>query len=344
MPNPPKPVTTLSDLIKRANAGTLGKRARERFFTLDEKRSRPFSPAILLNRDAVDLEGKRPSLPDVTVLLNKAVTFEAAKKAGTASAATKHKVPIYSEGDSWFNLPDFPVPSGFPPVFKRYPPDAIDVLDRTFEAKANNTAIWGDTLKNMTKPANGVKQYLQKLGGGRFRHFLVSGGGNDILADIAANLLPRKPADTNPATVAKYIKPEFDTRVKKLIAYYETIHADVKKDPKIKKEVIIYLHGYGNCFPLPGGEYLGVPLKALGFDPVKLPVMARAVVAELVDRFNVALASFASTHARIVYVVMRPALPDPGDWNWDEIHPSKQGAGKVAAQFRTAINQNSFLS
>jgi lysophospholipase L1-like esterase len=342
MPNTPKPVTTLSDLMNRAEAGTLGKLARERFFSVDEARSRPFSPAIRLNAETVDLEGARPSLPEVTELLNKAVSGEAAKKAAKATASAKFKLPIYSEGDSWFNLPDFPVPSGFPPVFKRYPPDAIDVLDKTFEAKPNNTAIWGDTLKNMTKPANGVKQYLQKLGGGRFRHFLISGGGNDILADISANLVRRKTGDTNPAGVAKYVKPEFDARVKKLIAYYKTIHTDVTT--KIADEIIIYVHGYGNCFPLPGGEYLGGPLKTLDFDPAKHPAMARAVVAELVDRFNVALAGFASTHARVVYIDMRPSLPDLEDWNWDEIHPSKQGAGKVAAQFKTAINQNSFLS
>ena len=72
--------------------------------------------------------------------------------------------------------------------------------------------------------------------------------------------------------------------------------------------------------------------------------MARAVVAELVNRFNVALASFAGNHARVVYTDMRSALLDPGDWNWDEIHPSKEGSAKVAARFRTAINQNSFLS
>ena len=62
------------------------------------------------------------------------------------------------------------------------------------------------------------------------------------------------------------------------------------------------------------------------------------------DRFNVALAAFSANHARMVYTDMRTALLDPGDWNWDEIHPSKQGSAKVAARFKTAINQHSFLS
>ena len=104
------------------------------------------------------------------------------------------------------------------------------------------------------------------------------------------------------------------------------------------------MHGYGNCFPLSGAKYLGKPLKGLGFDPDVVPSMARAVVAELVARFNVKLAAFASQHARVVYIDMRASLTQLADWNWDEIHPSEQGATKVAANFKTAINQNSFLS
>ena len=158
-----KPSITVRQLETQAKKGLVGKAARENFFTVDEASSRPFSPAILLNGDAVNLKGSKPSLSQTTDLLNKATVGEAKavlpKKTAAKPTAAAFKVRIYSEGDSWFNLPDLPVPVGFPFVWKRYPPDCIDILDKTFEAKPNNTAIWGDTLKNMVAG----KQYLQKL-------------------------------------------------------------------------------------------------------------------------------------------------------------------------------------
>lgn len=350
----------LAELRQLATEGKLGAKALGQYFEIDPKARKGLGPVFRINKETVNLGTERISPREVAQLLNQATNAaatgaspvaEAPTLSPTAAApraggpakvkkfkATAAKVRIYPEGDSWFNLPDFPVPSVFPLGVKIYPPDCIDVLDKTFEAKANLTAIWGDELGNMVKD----KQYLQKLGGGNFRHFLVSGGGNDILADIASNLLPRKNGDTNPATVAKYVVPAFDDRIKRLIKLYKTIRSEVTA--QVNVEVIMYVHGYANALPIAGGEYLGGPLKGLNFDPVKVPAMAQAIVRELVDRFNVALSAFAATHARVVYTDMRPFLTDASDWNWDEIHPSKTGAAKVAAQFRTAINQHSFLS
>jgi lysophospholipase L1-like esterase len=352
---------TLAELRQLAIDGKLSAKALQRYFEIDQKARKSLGPVLRINKKTVDLGADRISPREVAQLLNRAINMAAGAKppavedaltlAPTSAApsaggpvsmkkfkATAAKVRIYPEGDSWFNLPDFPVPSLFPPGIKIYPPDCVDVLDKTFEAKANFTAIWGDELGNMVKE----KQYLQKLKGGNFRHFLVSGGGNDILQDIESNILSRKAGDTNPATVAKYVAPGFDDRIKKLIKLYKTIRDEVTA--KVNVEVIMYVHGYANAPPIPGGEYLGVPLKGRNFDPVKVPAMAQAMVAELVRRFNVALAAFAASHSRVVYVDMRPFLTDPADWNWDEIHPSEQGAKKVAAQFKTAINQHSFLS
>lgn len=347
---------TLAELRQLAKEGRLGAKAQARYFEIDPEAKRTFGPVFRLNAETVDV-GKKPPTPEqIAGIFNQAINAaadpnlklsarppaspaavsEAAPTLSpTAKATSKAKVRIYPEGDSWFNLPDFLVP--FRP---RYPSDCIDILDKTFEAKNNLTAIWKDELANMVKK----KQYLQKLGSGNFRHFLISGGGNDILQDIASNLLPRKPGDTNTTTVAKYVAPVFDPRIKKLIELYETVHKEVMDKKNVNVEVVMYVHGYANALPLPGGEYLGGPLKGLNFDPVKVPAMAQAVVRELVRRFNVALEHFADTHSRVVYVDMRPFLTDPSDWNWDEIHPSKTGAAKVAAQFKTAINQHSFLS
>ena len=314
----------LYELRERARSGKLGKALRARYFLEDVGKSRPFSPAIRINPEAVNLHGERVSGAEATALLNEAVTAAAAPR-----AAARPRLRIYSEGDSWFNLPDFlPI----------YPPDCIDILDRTFEARRNTTAIWGDTLKNMVAG----KQYLQKLGSGNFRHFLISGGGNDVLQDIKRHVLPRAAGDTDPGNSANYIKSGFDEVVSKLIRYYSTIHRDVTT--RIPVEVVMFVHGYGNCHPLPNGKYLGKPLKTLGFDPVTHQSMGRAIVAELLRRFNDALAGFAAGHARVVYLDMRPLLTAASDWNFDEIHPSEAGASKVAQAFKVAIQAHAFVA
>ena len=315
----------LSELRKLACSGKLRKAQRARYFLEDVDKGRPFSPAIRVNPETVNLHGERLSSAEAVVLLNEAVTSTAA----TARAAARPRLRIYSEGDSWFNLPDF---------LPWYPPDCIDILDRTFEARRNTTAIWGDTLKNMVAG----KQYLQKLGSGNFHHFLISGGGNDVLQDIGKHVLPRRTGDTDPGNAANYVKSSFDDVVGKLTRYYRAIHRDVTT--RIPVEVVMFVHGYGNCHPLPDGKYLGKPLKKLGFDPAIHEAFARAIVAELLRRFNKALAAFAASHARVVYLDMRPLLTAASDWNFDEIHPSGAGATKVAGAFKTAIQAHTVVA
>ncbi|MGO4841108.1 hypothetical protein AB4144_53530, partial [Rhizobiaceae sp. 2RAB30] len=135
-----------------------------------------------------------------------------------------------------FNLPDLFMPK-----------DAIDILRETYTV--SSVAMWGDTLENMLAQ----KQYVQKLDSGNFRHFLFSGGGNDVLGSIGTFVTPRTPGDTDPAHAPDYVKPSFATKVKKIITGYEQLAEDVRQARGSR--TVLYVHGYANAVPKPGGKY-----------------------------------------------------------------------------------------
>lgn len=233
-----------------------------------------------------------------------------------AKAATA-QLKVLSEGDSWFNLPFW------------YPPTAIDILDETFDI--GRVAKWGDEMADMVKD----KQYLQPLKSGLYRHFLFSGGGNDVLGGIPNYVKKKTAAGTDPNVPSSFIKPSFATKVKEIIAHYKTLAADVRTHTE--PDSVLYVHGYGHAIPKPGGKYLGKPLASLGFDPAS--ALAKGIVVEMVHIFNEALMAFAASQSRVVYVDMRPAMT-ANDWHSDEIHPAKSGARKVAGRFSEAILAN----
>jgi lysophospholipase L1-like esterase len=322
---------TLAELKKRAGKGDLTEAEFRAYFELDEEKSKAFAPALRLNYARVDTGGKQFSTEETEELYEKAAAKRKAKLArsrrkrmaargrrGTRRAAAL--VKVLAEGDSWFNLPDF---------ISWLPEDIIDVLERTHNVVS--VAKWRDTMENMVAQ----KQYVQKLESGNFRHFLFSGGGNDVLGSIKTFVKPCTPDDDDPANAPNYVKPSFATKVRGIIRQYETVADDTRR---AEPRAVLYVHGYANAIPVDGGEYLGRPLAALGFNPSGL--LAAAVVAHMVGMFNTALKNFAASRANIVYVDLRPKIKTDDDWNKDEIHPSALGAKKGAGAFAAAIAAN----
>jgi hypothetical protein len=67
--------------------------------------------------------------------------------------------------------------------------------------------------------------------------------------------------------------------------------------------------------------------------------LALAIVKEVVDQLNAVLETFADSHRPMVrYFDLRHVVlqNDNADW-YDELHPSKQGANKVANVFEPAL-------
>lgn len=335
---PPRGETiTLSELRRRIEAGGLTKDEIQLYFEPDDKKSKPFAPALKLTR-SVDKEGKRPSARTVTTLYFKAeetlsapvpAPAERARVRTIASAAAKMKV--LAEGDSWFRLPNLSFPV-------RFPDDMVDVLRKTYDIPW--LAMWGDEIGKMVTTKK--KNYLVPLGSGLYRHFMFSGGGNDVLASVEDHVKRFGAAGTNPADAGSYIKPSFETALDTVIGHYGTLagHVRTVTNPK----ATLYVHGYAHARPRPGGRYIGAKLEALGFDAASS--LARKIVAAMVDRFNVRLKAFATAqnaaHAdyKVVYVNLKPAFTSAADWNTDEIHPSSAGAAKAAALMGDKIAEN----
>jgi lysophospholipase L1-like esterase len=318
---------TLADLRKRAREGDLTEKELRAYFEVDEERSEPFAPAIRLKYARVDTGGKQLSpekAGDLYYLATEAPkekatrtrsrrTGKSARSLRAAAASTK----VLAEGDSWFNLPDF-----------LFPKDAIDVLRQTHNL--SSVAKWGDTMENMLQQ----RQYVQKLQSGNFRHFLFSGGGNDVLGSIGAYVKPCTPGDTNSANAPNYVKPSFATKVSSIITKYGTLADEARQAEPL---VVLYVHGYANAIPVKGKKYLGKPLEALGFNPSGS--LAAAIVAHMVGIFNTALKDFAASRAGVVYVDLRPKVGQ-NDWHSDEIHPKATGATKIANAFAAAMAAN----
>jgi lysophospholipase L1-like esterase len=317
---------TLDELKKRAVKGALSDKDLRSYFKLDEDRSKPFAPVIQINYARVDTGGKKLPDQEVAELYDQATSARLPKaprkKPATSLEAAAAPIKILAEGDSWFNLPNLFMPK-----------DAVDILRETYTV--SSVAMWGDTLENMLEQ----KQYVQKLESGNFRHFLFSGGGNDVLGSIGRYVKTRTPGDTDPTHAPDYVKPTFATKVKNIIAGYEELADDVRQARGSR--TVLYVHGYANAVPKPGGKYLGKRLGALGFDPATVGPLAAAIVAHMVGMFNTALQRFAAARANIAYVDLRTRVKIATDWHSDEIHPSAKGARKVAGAFDQAIKANS---
>jgi len=314
---------TLRELRRRATAGLLTDAEIRRFFVADEDASRPFAPAVKLDRSTVDPGGEALRPQDVADILARArkprrrMPGKTGPELATAAPRkTARKIRVLAEGDSWFDLPDLV-----------WPRDAMDYLAETHDVL--KLAKFSATLQDMVARP----QYRVPLQTEHFRHFFLSGGGNDILGSIENYVRERGNGGDSPANAPEYVKAEFDAMLKRVMKLYRTVADDVRA----VKGVTLYVHGYANAIPVAGRKYLGKPLAELGFDPGS--ALARAIVAELIDRFNRALAAFAQNTGNVVYINLRDVVGD-GDWNWDEIHPSASGARRIAARFRERIAAN----
>lgn len=309
---------TLSQLSWRAFEGALSKEELSAYFLPDQAKSRSLAPAVRLNPELVDLEGRRPTTRRVNELRTEADSARIWR-----SASGRGKTKVLAEGDSWFNLPDL--------FLLRYPPDAMDILARTHDVW--RVAMWSDEIGEMVSPANKIN-YMQPLGSGLFSHFVFSGGGNDVLGRMDRYLKRFGSPGTNPALPSSYLNDAFAAQIDRTIGHYRTLRVDVDRaSPK----TVLYVHGYANAIPKPGGPYIGRRMERLGFDPRS--DLARSIVAEMVALFNRKLREFARSHSRVVYLDLRDEVADT-DWHKDEIHPSASGARKIAASFAEQIAQN----
>ena len=281
-------------------------------------------------------------------LRQRARNISAAKPARVRRAATidpkfvraagpKGIATLIAEGDSWFDYLWF---------------DILDTLEDEYGYDVESTARAGDRVETMAYDQSQLTKFRKALEKVVRRHevpkaVLLSGGGNDVAGEQFFMLLDHA-ASPAPGLNADVVRGIVDVRVRD--AYIVLIAAITRLCETTAGQVIpIVVHGYdrpvpdgrgfGDAWPIPGlpGPWLrpGFTLKGFTSDSGN-----KAIVADLIDRFNRMLKGVAAQFPHVRYVDLRGTLSSGAnyrDWWSDELHPTKQGFMAVAARFAAAI-------
>jgi hypothetical protein len=253
------------------------------------------------------------------------------------AAGPKGIATLIADGDSWFDYLWF---------------DILDTLEDEYGYDVESAARAGDRVETMAYDQSQLTKFRKALEKVVRRHevpkaVLLSGGGNDVAGEQFFMLLDHA-ASPAPGLNTDVVRGVVDVRVRD--AYLVLIAAITRLCETTTGHTIpIVVHGYdkpvpdgrgfGDAWPIPGlpGPWLrpGFTLKGFTSD-----VGNKAIVGDVIDRFNRMLKGVATQFPHVRYVDLRGTLPSGAnyqDWWADELHPTKQGFKAVAARFAAAI-------
>jgi hypothetical protein len=255
------------------------------------------------------------------------------------AAGPKGIATLIAEGDSWFDYLWF---------------DILDTLEDEYGYDVESTARAGDRVENMAYDQGELTKFRKALEKIVRRQelpkaVLLSGGGNDVAGEQFFMLLDHA-ASPAPGLNEDVVRGVVDVRVRD--AYLVLIAAVTKLCETTTGQTIpIVVHGYdrsvpdgrgfGDPLPVPGlpGPWLrpGFTLKGFSSDSGN-----KAIVGDLIDRFNRMMKGVAAHFPHVRYVDLRGTLPNGAnyrDWWANELHPTKRGFQAVAARFAAAIGR-----
>jgi lysophospholipase L1-like esterase len=262
-----------------------------------------------------------------------------------AGAAARARGPaarcVVAEGDSWFDYPRS---------------DVLDALEDDHDIRIEKVAQAGDTIEDMAFNPRQIgelaRRYERLLRDQRqVNAVLISGGGNDITGDVFEMVLEHLHSG-KPAVNATIARELIDVRVRD--AYLRIIGTVMGlSEAYLGRQVPIIAHGY--AYPVADGRgfmggawFLPGPWLSPGFDRKGIDDMSarRAVMRDLIDRFNLMLSGLAAdpaVGAAFRYVDVRAVLSDElkadqykRDWA-NELHPTPTAFRRVAAAIEAQI-------
>ena len=245
---------------------------------------------------------------------------------------------IVAEGDSWFD----------------YLP-GIDILDHLTDMghAIAKVASAGDTLENMIYGAkfkrnfarrpNPLEHTIKLMKDEQASILLFSGGGNDIAGDELRALLNHKDMNMGPLRT-EYVELVLGTVAR---AAYQHLIKRIRTEVAVDAQIIA--HGYGHAIPN-GKAVLNFPLGFRYFGPWLRPALTaknymvaderRAIIRQLVDRFNQTLRDLASdpeTRDNFHYIDLRAIIHDKA-WT-NELHLKNSAFRSVAREFDNVIKE-----
>ena len=223
---------------------------------------------------------------------------------------------IVSEGDSWFQFPFILA-------------DVIDQLFKPFD-DLDSYAVYslgaaGDLLENIIN----TDEITQAIETENPEVFLISGGGNDLVAD--GNLATLLHPFENDRQAADYPNEAFEQFLQDIIQLYRGLFLRLLSRFSNLK---IICHGYD--YPIPNnGVSLGIPMANINITDKELQ---KDILKVIMDRFNDAqinLIQNVEFGGRVFHVDCRGVV---GDDNWaDELHPNNTGFKAVGKLFDRKI-------
>jgi hypothetical protein len=142
------------------------------------------------------------------------------------------------------------------------------------------------------------------------------------------------PAPAPGSPPADFVNEKFDAAIGKVISLYESLASDLALT---QDGVTLVTHGYDRVIPVArkdGGKWVGPPMEKAGID---LATDGRRVIEHILEVFDQRMRALATTHTNVVYVSTHKIVPDD-QWD-DEIHPTSDGFGLVAARIRTTLGE-----
>lgn len=312
-PTAPRDKITLAELAEKVSDPTTPRDELARYFRVNQDAGDPFDPVVEIDPAMVHVPDTADARSRSALILNGANWLERNGRQSRfyrlLSKGTYTGPIIVEEGDSWFQYP-----------FKLW--DVIDVLMEKYAVLSLSAG--GDTLENMVRKA----EYRKALGDTGASILLLSGGGNDLVANgnLAQHLRAFDPA----LGANDYLLPSFDELIARAMTYYDRICRDVAaRFPAVQ----IICHGYD--YPVPdNGRWLGKPMAARA---IIQPDLQSAIATIMTDRFNIQLGRLARRHAHVHYLDMRHVI-GPRGWA-DELHPKNAGYRRVGDRFAAQIDK-----
>ncbi len=251
-------------------------------------------------------------------------------------ADPKYKGPIIiAEGDSWFEHPLYP--------------DLLELAGTKYAVLSLARA--SDTLKNMMdQDTDPPKRYSDGTLMGLVHTLieegtnprpptavLMSGGGNDLIAQIANcvyDFHPNRPAN-------KYINHfVFDGILASILDNYATKTKEI-----VANGDVVFLHSYDYPNPQENGEYIGFPLQH--YRNIPGVGLMRQITNQMIDLFSDGLKKIAKNNKSIHFVDLRKTIgtddylngPDQTLWS-DEMHGNQKGFELLWKKFEVEIKKH----
>lgn len=308
---PVPPVITYSELLEKLEHPDTTEADIAPYFVLSEKDANNIDPRFIPNHelvifDTVDIQETAQLLNLVNWISRRSreIRYRNKVKSGV-------KVKIIAEGDSWF----------------QYPILLNDVIDHLMAEKDLAILCFsgaGDLLKDMVAKA----EFNEALKTENPDFFLISGGGNDLVAGSGLKRLLRVPdASFQPFDLINWV--ELALFKAQIVRDYTQLFGDVLTQAPA---VNILCHGYS--YPVPNrGRWLGGPMESVGIVDRQVQ---QEVIRIIFDEINAAIRNVAESFPKAAhYLDVKSVVPAHG-W-YDELHPISKYYGAVAAVFKEKI-------